>query len=91
MVPPEAHGLRAASVTLRPGAVMEWHSTRAREELLMVVSGHVKVEMRTAPRSVRTLSAGHCLFVPHHTWHRVINRATREATYLYVTASAVAR
>ncbi len=69
---------------------MEWHSTRAREELLLALRGAVRVEVRGPSGAVRRrlLKAGQCAWLPARTLHRVINRGTRRAHYLYVTAPA---
>jgi mannose-6-phosphate isomerase-like protein (cupin superfamily) len=68
--------------------VMDWHSTRTREELLMALAGQVHVEVRASLRRVRrvVLKTGQCAFLAPHTLHRVINRSTAKASYLYVTA-----
>ncbi|MBI2104740.1 MAG: hypothetical protein HYT90_04050 [Candidatus Omnitrophica bacterium] len=36
--------LRAGAVRLKPGGAMEWHSTRSREELLVLLAGQVGLE-----------------------------------------------
>ena len=87
VVPAAARGLRAAVVVLPPGGVMDWHSTHAREELLVALAGRVRVEVRSAHRLRRlTLKAGTCAFLPRHTLHRVVNQSSLMARYLYVTA-----
>ena len=88
VVPKRACGLRAGSVVLRPGGMMDWHSNGAREELLIALTGRVHLEAQTALRRVRrvALSAGQCALLPNETRHRVVNRSTVEARYLYVTA-----
>ena len=89
LVPRRAAGLRAGSVVLKPSEQMPWHSTRAREELLLVLQGRVIVEAGSSPRMIRrvTLGAGRCLFLPRETPHRVVNRSRALARYLYITAS----
>ncbi len=87
LVPRREHGLRAGSVVLRPGRVMDWHSTDRREELLIVLVGRVRVEIATPSRrkTVR-LKAGQCALLPRRTRHRVVNRSATNASYLYITA-----
>ena len=46
LVPPGAVGLRARAVRLKPGQQMDWHSTRAREELLVALRGSVGLEVQ---------------------------------------------
>ena len=79
-------GLRASAVVLTPGEAMDWHSTEGREELLILLSGRVQLEVETRHRSRLTLRAGQCAYVPGRTRHRVLNRSSVRATYVYVTA-----
>jgi len=90
LLPRRAAGLRAGAVALRPGEVMDWHSTKSREELLIALRGWLHVEIgrsRGAARRIR-LKSGQRLFLPTHTLHRVVNRSSRQARYIYVTALA---
>ena len=88
LVPQRASGLRAGSVTLRPGETMDWHSTRDREELVVALTGRVLLEVQAAPerRSRVTLVAGVCAWLPPKTLHCIVNRGPQPARYLYVTA-----
>jgi len=68
---------------------MPWHSTAAREEILLGCQGMVRVEIESAigrRRKVYRLERGASLFLPAHTRHRVINRSRRPSIYLYFTA-----
>ena len=87
LIPSRARGLRAGAVTLTSGAVMDWHSTRDREELLILLAGRVSVECATSRRKTRRvlLTAGECLLLPHNTRHCVVNHGASPARYLYVT------
>ena len=98
LVPPASRRLRSRSMILKPGQSVEWHSTGSREELLIGISGTVTLEYRACPprqtqrrrdgpRRIRraTLPAGGCLFLPHRIEHRVVNRASRMAHYIYLT------
>ena len=88
LVPMAARGLRARSVMLARGQMMEWHSTRTREELLIALSGVVNVEVASvASRRRRArLITGQCVFLPRETMHRVVNDSRTNAHYIYVTA-----
>ena len=88
LVPPSAQGLRAATVVLQPGALMDWHSTQLREELLIALSGQVRLDVQAAAGVLQrvSLTAGHCVFLGRATRHRVVNRSTIPASYIYVTA-----
>lgn len=74
---------------LRPAAVMEWHSTRRREELLVILAGRADLEVRT-PRRVRRifLKPGQAIVLAAETVHRVVNRSRQVLRYLYITAPA---
>ena len=94
LVPPEAQGLRAAAVVLKARETMPWHSTQAREELLIALKGQLDVAVRGASGRQRRLAlrSGLSLFLPARTWHTVMNVSTsRSAVYVYVTAAARGR
>ena len=87
--PPRAAGLRAGAVRLNTGGVMDWHSTREREELLVMLEGRVQLELRLSHRTSRVLlRVGACAWLPPHTLHRVVNRSAVSARYVYVTGRA---
>jgi mannose-6-phosphate isomerase-like protein (cupin superfamily) len=77
-------------VRLKAGAVMDWHSTQDREELLIMLAGQVDLQRasrRGIARSIR-LRSGQCAWLPSRTIHRVVNDSRRPAQYLYVTGRA---
>jgi uncharacterized cupin superfamily protein len=74
-------------VALKPGEAMRWHSTKDREELIIILAGQVQLEVER-PHSRRgrtTLQAGQCALLPRHMLHTVVNRSARTARYLYIT------
>ena len=73
---------------LAPAQAVDWHSTDAREELLIALQGTVCVEREDGRRRITatSLPAGQCAFLPCATIHRVVNRSRKAAHYLYVTA-----
>ncbi len=87
IVPLTARGLKGRCVVLEPGSTMEWHSTGAREELLIAWQGRVRLEVRLTRGRVSRIRvrAGHCPFLPTATMHRVVNDTSSPAAYLYVT------
>lgn len=90
LVPKRPRGLRARSVLLGPGTVMDWHSTEQREELLIALAGTVRVEIsrtKGAPAAL-VLRRGQSLLLPKATEHRVLNRSRSRSHYLYVTGAA---
>jgi mannose-6-phosphate isomerase-like protein (cupin superfamily) len=88
VIPRRVEGLRAAVVVLKPGGCMAWHSTQAREEVLIPLAGRVVLETRTLRGRQRchALSTVRCAYLPARTLHRVVNASSTEARYLYVTA-----
>lgn len=73
---------------LGPGEIMAWHSTRDRQELLIMLSGRVGLDTRRSARRARrlTLRAGQCVLLPTRTLHRVVNASKAGAHYVYVVA-----
>jgi mannose-6-phosphate isomerase-like protein (cupin superfamily) len=68
---------------------MAWHSTRDREELILVVAGRVVVQVKQAGRGRRAVvTQGRCLFLGARTEHAVLNDSRRAAQYVYVTAAS---
>ena len=89
LVPSNARVLHARSIVLERAAVMDWHSTQDREELLCVMRGWVQLEAEVGSGRIRRvrLLAGQCAFLGEHVRHRVVNRSGARARYLYVTGS----
>lgn len=87
LVPKRRRGLRAGSVILRPGAVMPWHSTKEREELVIVLAGRILIEAEDVRGTCHPtiLSEGRCALLPPGTSHTVNNHSRGTARYLYVT------
>jgi mannose-6-phosphate isomerase-like protein (cupin superfamily) len=72
---------------------MGWHSTHAREELIIALAGSLTLELQRSPRRLRrvALRGGACVWLPSRTRHRVLNRSRAMAAYLYVTAASRGR
>lgn len=87
LTPAKHRGLRARAVSLPPGGVMPWHSTRQREELLLVLQAAVCVDLVRPGQRIRAqqVQAGQSLWLPAQTIHRVVNTGHRRARYVYVT------
>lgn len=90
LIPRRARGLRAAVVVLPAGGVMDWHSTRDREELLVILYGIVRLDARQTAARLRSrrLPAGRCVWLPAQVMHRIVNPTRRSARYIYVTGAA---
>jgi quercetin dioxygenase-like cupin family protein len=93
LVPAWAKYLKSRVVQLGPGQVMPWHTTGAREELLVGLLGVVDVCVRHASGRIARLplAAGSTLFLPPRTPHGVVNESWQPARYLYVTGGRAAR
>lgn len=89
LTPRRSPGLRAGAVVLGVGEMIDWHSTRGRQELLIALAGRIQVELSPSARRRRRvrLRAGECAMLPPQTAHRVVNQSSTKAHYLYVTAS----
>ena len=87
LIPSSAQHFKGRSIRLSPGQAVEWHSTRHREEVILVFRGAVSLEVgdRHRVRAMR-LSEGETAFLRPQVWHRVVNRAHRQAHYLYITS-----
>ena len=89
IVAPTPGGLKARAVRLTAGSVMEWHSTGAREEFLLVMEGRCMVEARVASSAARlrrlALSAGACAYLSRNVDHRVLQQGKDAVLYVYVT------
>ena len=90
LVPRRPRGLRAGSVILKPGGAMPWHSTKNREELLIVLAGSVRLEVigRAGNKRRIALPAGQSAWLAKGTEHAVANPGARAARYVYVTGAA---
>ena len=92
LLPRRAVGLRGGVVVLKPGGIMDWHSTKTREELIIFLEGRAQVEIqsRSQRRGRRiAMSGGKYAFLPRRTLHRVVNRSNVNARYIYVTGVLV--
>ena len=86
LVPPSAR-LRSRAMQLAPGNAIDWHSTKDREELLLVLSGVLSLEIETSGRTrVKRLRTGAAIYLPPQVMHRVRNESRQRLLYVYVTA-----
>jgi quercetin dioxygenase-like cupin family protein len=89
VVPSNARHLRGRCVALRAGGVMPWHTTGAREELLIPLHGALRIEIETSGRRRRVaMTPGLTIFLPSATTHQVMNASSKPARYLYVTGGS---
>ena len=80
--------IRSRAIRLAPGEAVDWHSTKDREELLLVLSGVLSLELDRPGRThrVKRLGVGATIYLPSHVTHRVRNASRRPLVYVYVTA-----
>lgn len=83
--PSQTAGMRSGRVVLAAGTSMHRHSTKQNEEVLVMLSGTVRVVLGDAPME---LAAGQVLYIPPNTEHEVHNDGSVEARYLYLVAPA---
>ena len=81
-----AEGMRSGVVSLEPGRAVGRHSTRAREELIVVLEG--SGELRVDGGDAVPLEAGAGAYVPPEQEHDVVNTGTGPLCYVYVVAPA---
>jgi mannose-6-phosphate isomerase-like protein (cupin superfamily) len=80
--------MRSGVVTLQPGEAVGWHSTGAREELVIVLSG--RGEARGRAGAPTPMHAGAALYVPPEHEHDIVNTGADVLRYVYVVAPTVA-
>jgi mannose-6-phosphate isomerase-like protein (cupin superfamily) len=79
-------GMRSGVVSLEPGHAVGRHSTRAREELIVVLEG--SGELVVEGGDTLPLEAGHGAYVPPERVHDVVNTGDGPLRYVYVVAPA---
>jgi mannose-6-phosphate isomerase-like protein (cupin superfamily) len=84
--PGPAEGMRSGVVLLEPGHAVGRHSTRAREELLVVLEGIG--ELVVDGGDALPLEAGSGAYVPPQQEHDVVNTGAGPLRYVYVVAPA---
>ncbi len=93
LIPNPTDGLRARCVWLLPEEAMHWHTTGAREELILVLEGQVRVETKPPRGRAKAMQAcsGQSVFLPKGTAHRIVNLSRKSASYVYVTGQAASK
>jgi quercetin dioxygenase-like cupin family protein len=84
--PPETYSMRSGAVTLQPGQTIGRHSTRANEEVIVVLEGEGALllnEAQELPFKVGTIA-----YCPPDTEHDVKNTGSTVLRYIYVVARA---
>jgi quercetin dioxygenase-like cupin family protein len=85
--PPQSVAMRSGYVTLPAGASVGWHTTGAREELIIVLAGAGEARFRETPAIA--VGAGAAAYVPPQCEHNMVNTGPEPLRYIYVVAPAV--
>ena len=80
---PQSCGMRSGRQALGPHVACGEHSTKAHEEVLVILAGHGIVRMTVA--GDYPVRAGEVLYVPPHTEHNVV-AGEEGLRYVYVVA-----
>ena len=82
--PPQSVAMRSGLVVLDCGEEVGSHSTRANEELLVVLDGIGEVEIEG--ENVQKIQKGCVAYIPPATVHNVFNVGTEPLRYLYIVS-----
>ncbi len=84
---PESVAMRSGLVRLKPGESVGVHSTKDREELIIVLEG--KGEFLVSGRNPSLLRKGVFFYCPPETEHNVKNTGGNILKYVYVVSKAL--
>lgn len=80
----QTHGMKAGRVYLEPGHDCHEHSTEAREEILVFLSGQGEVLLRD--QDPMAVGQGEVAYIPPHTLHNVKNIGDTPLVYIFCVA-----
>ncbi len=81
---PQTSGLRSGLVNLKRGQEVGEHTTSAKEELVLVLSGKAEISFSGYP--ALTTQANSLVYIPAHTRHNVSNIGKGMLRYVYMVA-----
>jgi mannose-6-phosphate isomerase-like protein (cupin superfamily) len=81
---PETCGMRSGRQALAPGSECGEHSTKAHEEVLVVLDGQGLA--RLGDGRELAIRGGQIVYVPPHTTHNIANTGADVLRYIYVVA-----
>lgn len=81
---PQTYGMRSGRVYLAPGEDCGQHSTQAREEMLIFLSG--QGEAITEEHESFQIGQGKVAYIPPHTTHNIKNTGAEPLVYIYCVA-----
>ncbi len=85
----QTHGMKAGRVYLEPSHDCHEHSTEAREEMLVILSGQGQVLLRD--QDPMLVSQGKVAYIPPHTLHNVQNTGSEPLIYIFCVVPAEVR
>ncbi len=77
-------GFRAGLVNLKAGQAIGEHTTSAKEEVIVVLSGKAEISFSGYP--ALTAQVNSLIYIPAHTQHNVRNKGTKTLRYVYIVA-----
>ena len=81
---PQTCGMKSGKVYLRPGEDCSRHSTEAKEEMLVFLSG--QGQLLIGENNSFQVGEGKVSYIPPHTLHNVKNTGTEPLIYIYCVA-----
>jgi len=81
----DSFGMRSGLVMLEPAKLCGQHSTKAHEELLVVLQGSGCVLVGDEAKPV-SIAADQVVYIPPHTVHNVKNTGSDPLHYIYIVA-----
>ena len=85
---PQTCGMRSGRVYLEAGKSCGQHSTHAREEILVFLSGHGEALIGQNNKS-HQVGKGKVLYIPPQTLHDIKNSADEPLIYIYCVAPII--
>ncbi|MCP4452500.1 MAG: cupin domain-containing protein [Planctomycetes bacterium] len=82
----QTHGMKAGRVYLEPNHDCHEHSTEAREEMLVFLSGQGQVLLRD--QNPMAVGVGKVAYIPPHTLHNVQNTGEEPLEYIFCVVPA---
>ena len=82
----QTHGMKAGRVYLEPNHDCHEHSTEAREEMLVILSGQGEVLLRD--QDPLQVGQGKVAYIPPHTLHNVKNTGQTPLIYIFCVVPA---
>ncbi len=84
---PDSVFMKSGLITLKPGEGVGVHSTESNEELLIVLSGSGKFNLKEGDGI--PIEGGSFLYCPPETTHNVVNSSEENLVYVYVVSKAL--